>query len=56
MDDPLTPELEKKVVELNQQIDKGLAQAERGEVISGAESRQRLQAARNKLPWQRLMS
>jgi antitoxin ParD1/3/4 len=37
------------LVELNQKIDEGLAQAERGEVISGTASRRRTQALRRKL-------
>lgn len=37
------------LVELNRKIDEGLAQAERGEVITGKESRRRTKAARAKL-------
>ena len=35
------------LVDLNRRIDEGLAQAERGEVITGAESRRRTRAARS---------
>lgn len=35
------------LVDLNRKIDEGLAQAERGEVISSAESRRRTRAARS---------
>lgn len=41
------------LVDLNRKIDEGLAQAERGEVISGAESRRRTQAVRRKLSQRR---
>lgn len=37
------------LVDLNRKIDEGLAQAERGEVISGEESRRRTRAVRAKL-------
>ena len=37
------------LLDLNRRIDEGLAQAERGEVIGGEESRRRTRAARAKL-------
>lgn len=37
------------IVELNRKIEEGLAQASRGEVISGKESRRRTRAVRSKL-------
>lgn len=37
------------LVELNQKIDEGLAQADRGELISGEESRRRTRAALSRL-------
>lgn len=37
------------ITELNRKIEEGLAQASRGEVISGEESRRRIRAARSKV-------
>lgn len=41
---------QRALIDLNRKIDTGLVQAERGELISGAESRRRAKAVRGKLP------
>ena len=40
---------QRALIDLNRKIDEGLAQAERGEVISGEESRRRTRSTRTKL-------